>query len=102
MSATAKPLRIAHVLRRFTFGEWGGTETVVWNTVLQQRSRGVEAEILSTAALSVPGEEVRDGIPIRRFRYWYPYFPMTAQTRRELDKKGGNPFCPGLFRALRR
>ena len=102
MSAAAKTLKIAHVLRRFTFGEWGGTETVVWNTVLQQRSRGVEAEILSTAALSVPGEEVRGGIPIRRFRYWYPYFPMTAQTRRELDKKGGNPFCPGLFRALRR
>ena len=100
MSATP-PLKIAHVLRRFVFSEWGGTETVVWNTALMQKARGSEPEILCTSALSAPGEEVRDGVRIRRFRYWYPYFPLDAETCLELDKKGGNPFVPSLFRALR-
>ena len=45
MSGTKANLKIAHVLRRFTFEEWGGTETVVWNTILQQRARGAEPEI---------------------------------------------------------
>ena len=94
-------LKVAHVLRRFTFAEWGGTETVVWNTVLQQRARGAAPEILATAALAEPGEESVEKIRIRRFPYWYPYFPMTPQVKLELDKKGGNPFAPELFRALR-
>ena len=102
MSGTRRNLKVAHVLRRFVFEEWGGTETVVWNTVLQQHAAGVSAEILATSALSVPGEEIRDGIRIRRFPYWYPYFPLGKKARLELDKKGGNPFVPGLFRALRR
>ena len=101
MSATAKPGRVAHVVRRFVFDEWGGTETVVWNTVLRQRAAGMDAEILATSALSVPGEEVREGVRIRRFAYRYPYFPMPEKTRLVLDKKGGNPFCPKLLDALR-
>ena len=101
MTGTQHPLKVAHVLRRFTFEEWGGTETVVWNTALNQQARGIDAEILCTAALSQPGEEIRDGVPIRRFKYWYPYIPMPRSARLELDKKGGNPFAPALFRALR-
>ena len=101
MGATERPLKVAHVLRRFTFDEWGGTETVVWHTVLQQRARGVDAEILCTAALSSPGGETRDGVTIRRFPYFYPYFPLGSEARLALDKKGGNPFSPELFRTLR-
>lgn len=101
MCATQSNLKVAHVVRRFVFEEWGGTETVVWNTVLKQRDRGVEAEILATSALSVPGEDIHEGIRIRRFPYWYPYFPLDAKARLELDKKGGNPFVPRLFQALR-
>ena len=100
MSGSTNHLKTAHVARRFTFDEWGGTETVVWNTVRQLNIRGVGADILATSALSSPGDEVREGIRIRRFDYSYPYFPMPAKTRLELDKKGGNPFAPGLFRAL--
>ena len=101
MSVAERPLRIAHVVRRFVFDEWGGTETVVWNTVLNQRKLGLAPEILTTAALSHPGEELRDKIRIRRFPYFYAYFPMSAQTAGLLDKKGGNPFAPALFKALR-
>lgn len=93
-------MKVAHILRRFTFEEWGGTETVVWNLVQRQRDAGVEVEILCTSALSVQGEEIRDDLRIRRFGYWYPYFPMSAKCRLELDKKGGNPFAPKLFKAL--
>ncbi len=101
MPGKTHPLKIAHVVRRFVFDEWGGTENVVWNTVLQQRRAGLEAEILATCALATAGEEERDGIRIRRFPYWYPYFPLTGKTRLVLDKKGGNPFAPRLLKALR-
>lgn len=94
-------LKIAHVVRRFAFDEWGGTESVVWNTALQQCAQGLVPEILATCALATPGAELRQGIRICRFPYWYPYFPMTAKTRLALDKKGGNPFSPKLFQALR-
>ncbi|MBQ7208819.1 MAG: glycosyltransferase family 4 protein [Lentisphaeria bacterium] len=97
-----RPLRIAHVVRRFTFDEWGGTETVVWNTALNQLKLGMTPEILATSALSRPGEEIREEIRIRRFPCFYPYFPMPRETARLLDKKGGNPFVPALFRTLRR
>ena len=94
-------LKVAHIVRRFTFDEWGGTETVVWNTVTRQLKRGVQADILATAALSKPGDDERDGVSIRRFPYRYPYFPMPASTRLALDKKGGSPLCPAMFRAIR-
>lgn len=94
-------LKIAHVVRRFVFEEWGGTETVVWNTALNQRAQGLQPEILATSALAVRGDEVRDGISIRRFPYFYPYFPMPGRDTLALDKKGGNPYSLPLFRALK-
>lgn len=95
-------LKVAQVVRRFSFDEWGGTENVVWNSTLALRPLGVESEILATSALSAPGEEVRDGVRIRKFRYFYPYFPMPPRDRLALDKKGGSPYAPALYRALLR
>ena len=94
-------LKIAHVVRRFAFEEWGGTEAVVWNTVRNQVKLGVTPEIFATSALSQPGDEIRENIRIRRFPYWYPYFPMTDISMELMDKKGGNPFVPKLFQAIR-
>lgn len=102
MSEAGSPLKIAHVVRRFAFDEWGGTETVVWNTVLNQKKLGLTPIIFATSALALPGEELRDQIRIRRFPYRYPYFPMNRETARLLDKKGGNPFTPSLFRSIRK
>lgn len=96
-----RPLKIAHVVRRFAFDEWGGTETVVWNTVLNQLKQGLTPEILTTSALAQAGCERRDGVLIRRFRYWYPYFPLSRAAVSVLDRKGGNPYVPALFRALK-
>ena len=96
-----KNLKVAHVVRRFAFEEWGGTETVVWNSARKLRDHGVDSEIFATRACSAVGDEIRDGVPIRRFDYFYPYWPLGPARVRALDKKGGNPLSPGLFEALR-
>jgi glycosyltransferase involved in cell wall biosynthesis len=95
-------MKIAHVVRRFTFAEWGGTESVVWNIAKQQKAQGLTPEILCTAALDKVGTEVIEGITIRRFPYFYPAFPMPEKDRLALDKKGGNPFSPELMKALQK
>ncbi|MBR1966064.1 MAG: glycosyltransferase family 4 protein [Lentisphaeria bacterium] len=94
-------MKIAHIVRRFTFSEWGGTESVVWHIAKQQKNQGLIPEILCTAALDKVGTEVVDGIIIRRFPYFYPYFPMPAKDKLALDKKGGNPFVPALLKTLK-
>ena len=94
-------MKIAHIVRRFTFSEWGGTESVVWHIAKQQKEQGLTPEILCTAALDKVGTEVVDGIMIRRFPYIYPYFPMPEKDKTALDKKGGNPLAPKLMKALK-
>ena len=101
MSAADSPLKIIHVVRRFAFEEWGGTETVVWNTARHLSEYGIESAIYATKACSLTGDEVRDGIEIRRFKYYYPYWPLDFDARRALDKKGGNPISHSMEAALR-
>lgn len=93
-------MKIAHVVRRFTFQEWGGTENVIWNSALTLKKLGVESEILATSALDSDGDETREGITVRRYPYFYPYFPLPAHDRHEMDKKGGNPFSFKLYKYL--
>ena len=95
-------MRTAHIIRRFAFSEWGGTESVVWNTACALHNKGNPSEIFATRALSPVQDEVRNAIPIHRFNYRYPYFPLTKEKVRMLDKKGGNPVVPGLQKALRK
>lgn len=90
-------MRIAHIVRRYSRAEWGGTETVVCQTVAEQRRRGDGPCIFCTSALQPPEGTAEAKV----FPYFYPYFPLTARNRADLDRKGGNPFSPGLFRAVR-
>ena len=117
-------MRIAHVLRRLSFDDWGGTEQVVWNIAKAQKAAGHDVRIFATTALwkglvateNTKGtkkalcpswrknnsyEERTDGIPIVRFKPVYPWWPMPKALVAELDRKGGNPFVPGLGRALK-
>ena len=94
-------MRIAHVLRRLSFDDWGGTEQVVWNLAKAQKAAGYDVRLFSTSALCGTARETVDGIEISRFRPIYPWWPMTERLSAELDRKGGNPFVPGLGRALR-
>ena len=95
-------MRIAHVLRRLSFDDWGGTEQVVWNIAKAQRAAGHEVRLFATTALCGKECESVDGIEILRFKPIYPWWPMPKRLVDELDRKGGNPFVPGLGRALRK
>ena len=61
---------ILQIPRRFTKQEWGGTESVILHT----------------------SQELA-----RRF---YPRRGLSAEAKKQLNIRGGNYFCPGLFRAL--
>lgn len=107
-------MRIAHVLRRISFDDWGGTEQVVWNIAKAQKAAGHEVRLFATTALwrgldddrrdgrdrRDGSLEVVDGIEIVRFKPIYPWWPMPKALMDELDRKGGNPFVPGLGHAL--
>ncbi|MBK1882430.1 glycosyltransferase family 4 protein [Luteolibacter pohnpeiensis] len=92
--------RILHVPRRFAIDEWGGTESVIYNLCRQQQALGYQPEIHTSRALaSIPSEVWKD-IPIRRYRYQYPFFGLSADEIHALDKKGGNLLSLDLFRHL--
>ena len=94
-------MKIAHVLRRLSFDDWGGTEQVVWNIAKAQKAEGHDVRLFATTALCGTEREAVDGLEISRFRPVYPWWPMTKALADRLDRKGGNPFVPGLGRALR-
>ncbi len=94
-------MKIAHVMRRLSFDDWGGTEQVVWNIAKAQADSGHEVRIFATTALCATPHEVVDGLEIFRFRPIYPWWPMPKRLVAELDRKGGNPFVPGMGSALR-
>jgi len=89
-------MKIAQVLRRFAFEEWGGTETVVWNSAQALLKLGIQSNIIATKACSADTSETKLDIPIDRLDYFYPCFPMTKDRKNALDKKGGDPVVPQL------
>ena len=94
-------MRIAHIVRRYSLTEWGGTETVVAHTVEEQLSRGHEPRVFATNALQAEDSSVSLPPNAEVFDYIYPYWPMPAKDRLALDKKGGSPYAPRLFRSVR-
>lgn len=93
-------MRIANVIRRFSMDEWGGPEKVVLNTLRELKLAGHDPEILCTSAMSHSGETEINGIRIRRFDYSYLRFPLSSSASHELDRNGGNPGAPQLWKAL--
>lgn len=92
-----KEQRIIHTPRRFALDEWGGTESVVLNLCREQRRLGYRPEIHTSRALAPISREVWRDIPIRRYRYSYPFFGLSQQDKHSLDKKGGNLLSLDLF-----
>ncbi len=95
-------MRTAQIIRRFAFSEWGGTESVVWNTARTLHETGNPSEVFATRALSPTKDEVKNSIQIHRLHYRYPRFPLSKEKIRALDRKGGDPVVPGLRGALRK
>lgn len=89
--------RILHIPRRFATDEWGGTESVIYHLCKEQQSLGFQPEIHTSRALDPTPRECWRNIPIRRYRYCYPFFGLSAADRLALDKKGGNLLSLDLF-----
>ncbi len=95
-----KKLNSKQIIRRFAFDEWGGTETVVWNTAQKLIETGNKTEILATKALCSKAKETVQNVPIKRFDYFYPYLNLKNENYQILDKKGGNPYSYQLYKYL--
>jgi len=95
-------MKIIQVPRRFVTHEWGGTETTILQTSRALQQAGHDVSIFTSLALSDRRDEVVQGVPVRRFPYSYPFFGLTEDDRRDMDKKGGNllslPLLLGLVR----
>ncbi|MEI6607145.1 MAG: glycosyltransferase family 4 protein [Verrucomicrobiota bacterium] len=89
--------RILHIPRRFALDEWGGTESVIYNLCKQQLASGLQPEIHTSRALATTPREVWRDIPIRRYRYTYPFLGLSKADILALDKKGGNLLSLDLF-----
>lgn len=93
-------MKTIQVPRRFARDEWGGTETVILETSKRLNQLGHPTQILCANALASASFEEMDGVAIRRFPYFYPYFGLKPNAIAQLDKKGGNLFSWQLLRAL--
>lgn len=94
-------MNVVQVPRRFVRQSWGGTETVILETSRRLLERGHRTEIACPNALASAATEVIGGVPVTRFPYFYPYWGLSAEARRQLDHKGGNLFSFALWRWLR-
>jgi glycosyltransferase involved in cell wall biosynthesis len=97
MTSRPNSTRILHVPRRFAIDEWGGTESVIFNLCRQQQALGLSPEIHTSRALAPTPREVWRNIPIRRYRYTYPFLGLSPEDILALDKKGGNLLSLDLF-----
>lgn len=93
-------LNVIHVARRFVRDKWGGTETVILETCRQLKSRDHHCRVVCPCALSTPGEDVYEGVPISRDPYFYPYWGLDSASRLQLDMRGGNLFSFALMKRL--
>ena len=94
-------MKAIQVPRRFVREEWGGTETVILETAKRLPDFGVEAGVVCPNALASTDEEEIEGVSVRRFPYFYPYWGLGREAIGRLDRKGGNLFSFPLLRHLR-
>ena len=93
-------MKIVHVPRRFVQSDWGGTETVILQISKSMLRNGHDVEVLCANALSQQNQDCIDGIRVRRFPYFYPYWGLDRGAKDLLDRKGGNIFSFSLMKAL--
>ena len=77
-------MRTIQIPRRFVRSEWGGTETVVWETSRRLIARGHPTTVICPIALTYKECEIVGGVPVRRVSYFYPYVGLTAEAQQQL------------------
>lgn len=87
--------------RRFVRSAWGGTETAILATTKCLQAAGHHVEILCPRALADCDRETIDGVHVTRSDYFYPYLGLSAEARKQLDRKGGNLYSFSLARELK-
>lgn len=93
-------MHTVQLARRFVREDWGGTETVIYETSKRMLAMGHQAEVMCTLATAHAQVDNYAGLPVRRFPYFYPYLGLSVDAKHVLDKKGGSPFSFSLMRAL--
>ena len=94
-------MKTIQVTRRFVRHEWGGVETAVLETARCLQSAGHGADIVTSAALSTPGDEEIGDVHVSRFQHFYPFLGLSKEARHAMDIKGGNLVSFPLLRHLR-
>ncbi len=94
-------MKIVQIPRRFVRSDWGGTETVILESC-KQLLKNHQTEVLCPNALSNKDFENIEGVQVKRVPYFYPYFGLDEDAKRQLDKKGGNLFSFALMRELKK
>ncbi len=90
-------MKICHVVRRFCPKNWGGIEEAVINLAKAQIALGHNVEIVSTKALNKLSIESIEGVTVKRFSYFYPYFWLPKFAKQALDRKGGSPISLSMI-----
>jgi len=93
-------INVIHIPRRFTKSHWGGTENVIMSYALGLKEFHVNSEVYTTSILNSKKEEHLQGVKIRRFSYFYPYFNLKEKLKAQLDLIGGNIFSFTLLFSL--
>lgn len=91
---------VIQVPRRFVKNEWGGTETVILETSKALNSRGHCSSIFTTTALCDLPRETIQGVDVCRHDYVYPFWGLSHEDKRDMDKKGGNLLSISMLTAL--
>lgn len=94
-------MRTIQLTKRMVRDDWGGTETVIFETAQRLVAKGHPSEVFCTIASATNTDETLKGLRIRRFPAFYPFIGLKPGAREILDKKGGSPFSFPLMRALK-
>jgi len=95
-------MRTIQLAKRIIRDDWGGTETVIFETARRLVAKGHPSEVFCTVASADCMEEDLKGLHIRRFPSFYPFIGLKPGAREILDKKGGSPFSFAMMRALKK
>jgi len=81
-----------HIPRRFTKSHWGGTENVLLSQANGLKKYNIKPQIITTNILSDTKNEIIENIDIKRCKYFYPYFNLKNDQKKQLDLVAGNLF----------
>jgi glycosyltransferase involved in cell wall biosynthesis len=72
----------------------------VASAIKQLNAHGHQADVLTSMALADARNDTIDGVKIKRFRHFYPYFGLSSKAKMQLDCKAGNLFSFSLLKYL--